>query len=48
MADQKGGVIFRQHGIVAGTMLRMHMVSKRKGMTISDYYVAEGAWNIFY
>ena len=34
--------------IVAGTMRRMHMVSKRKGMPICDYYVADGAWNILY
>ena len=29
--------------IVAGTMRRMYMVSKRKGMPICDYYVADGA-----
>ena len=29
--------------IVAGTIRRMHMVSKRKGMPICDYYVADGA-----
>ena len=29
--------------IFAGTMRRMHMVSKRKGMPICDYYVAGGS-----
>ena len=29
--------------IVAGTMRRMHMVSKRKGMPICDYYMVGGA-----
>ena len=37
-----------QRSIVAGTIRRMHMVSKRKDMPIGDYYVADGAWNIFY
>ena len=34
--------------IIAGSMRHMHMVSKRKGMPICDYYVAGGSWNILY
>ena len=29
--------------VVDGTMRRMHMVSKRKGMPICDYYMVGGA-----
>ena len=32
-----------RHNIFAGTMRHMHMVSKRKGMPICDYYVAGGS-----
>ena len=37
-----------ERSIVADTMRRMHMVPKRKGMPICDYYVADGSWNILY
>ena len=37
-----------ERSIVAGTMLRMHMVSKRKSVPIYDYYVSGTAWNILY
>ena len=37
-----------ERSIVAGTMRSIHIVSKRKGMPICDFYVAGGSWNILY